>query len=185
MAQQIKDDFKRAGIQARVEDDGEVIIDFGGEYFDKNSHELKPAIKNRLREAIPVYANSLFSAATRAGKISSVEIIGFASPTFGGRPINPRSLSEDNREAVNYNLDLSYERARSIFHYAFDTGTLEFDFQEEMLPLIKVTGRSFFTEDVNPEDTGNLTQSEFCQLYDCDASQRVIIKFELKEKETG
>ena len=185
VAQTIKQDFEQAGIKATVGDDGEVVIDFGGEYFDKGSHELKPAMKDRLRKAIPVYAHSLFNTATRSGQISAVEIIGFASPTYGGRPINPRSLSEENREAVNYNLDLSYERARSIFHYAFDTDTIEFEHQEEMLPLIKVIGRSFFTENVNPDDTGNLTQQEFCQLYDCNASQRVIIKFDLKEKETG
>ena len=185
VAQKIKQDFERAGIKAEVEDDGEVVLDFGGEYFDKGSYELKRGMKERLREAIPVYANSLFSAQTRSGQIAAVEIIGFASPTYGGQPINPRSLSEQNREAVNYNLDLSYERARSIFRYAFDTETLEFDHQETMLPLIKVTGRSFFTEDVNPDDTGNLTQQEFCQIYDCNASQRVIIKFDLKEKETG
>ena len=185
VAKRIKEDFERAGIRAEVEDDGEVVLDFGGEYFDKGSHELKPGMQERLREAIPVYANSLFSAETLSGKIAAVEIIGFSSPTYGGRPINPRSLSEGNREAVNYNLDLSYERARSIFRYAFDTETLEFEHQETMLPLIKVTGRSFFTENVDPSDTGNLTQDEFCEIYDCDASQRVIIKFDLKEKETG
>ena len=84
---------------------------------------------------------------------------------------------------MNYNLDLSYERARSIFKYAFNPKTLKFEHQETMLPLIKVTGRSFFTEEVNPEDTGNLSREEFCKIYDCFGSQRVIIKFDLKEKE--
>ena len=52
-----------------------------------------------------------------------------------------------------------------------------------MLPLIKVTGRSFFTDNVNPEDTVNLSREEFCKIYDCFGSQRVIIKFDLKERE--
>ena len=101
----------------------------------------------------------------------------------GGREVVQVEFTQEMEG--QFRLDLSYERARSIFHYAFDTGTLEFDHQEEMLPLIKVIGRSFFTEDVNPADTGKLTQSEFCEVYDCNASQRVIIKFDLKEKETG
>jgi hypothetical protein len=54
-----------------------------------------------------------------------------------------------------------------------------------MLPLIKVTGRSFFTEEVNPEDTGNLTREEFCAQYNCYQSQRVIIKFGLTDKENS
>jgi hypothetical protein len=51
--------------------------------------------------------------------------------------------------------------------------------------LIKVTGRSFFTEEVNPEDTGNLTREEFCKQYNCYESQRVIIRFELTRKENS
>jgi len=136
-----------------------------------------------IRDAMPVYAESLFGVESDSAKISAIEIIGFASPTFAGKPVNPTSLSAQNRRAVNYNLDLSYERARSIFKYAFDPKTLRFKHQETMLPLIKVTGRSFFTEQVNPDDTGNLSSEEFCKRYDCFGSQRVIIKFGLSEKE--
>jgi hypothetical protein len=92
------------------------------------------------------------------------------------------NLSVDNRRAVNYNLDLSYKRARSIFRYAFDTENFSFDYQNTMLPLLNVTGRSFFAEDIDPNDLGNLTIDEFCGLYNCKKSQRVIIKFGLIEK---
>jgi hypothetical protein len=51
-----------------------------------------------------------------------------------------------------------------------------------MLPLLNVTGRSFFAEDIDPNDLGNLTIDEFCGLYNCKKSQRVIIKFGLIEK---
>jgi hypothetical protein len=54
-----------------------------------------------------------------------------------------------------------------------------------MLPLIKVTGRSFFTEQVNLEDADKLSRREFCKVYNCLKSQRVIIKFGLTEKETS
>ncbi len=184
VAQRIKEGFEQAGIKADVDSGtGDVVLDFGKEYFDTDSYRLKPGMERVIREAMPVYAESLFGSESSTADISAVEIIGFASPTFGGKPVNPRSLSERNRRAVNYNLDLSYERARSIFKYAFNPKTLKFKHQETMLPLIKVTGRSFFTEEVNPEDTGKLSREEFCELYDCFGSQKVIIKFDLKEKE--
>jgi outer membrane protein OmpA-like peptidoglycan-associated protein len=186
VAQRIKDDFAKAGISADVNSGtGDVILDFGKDYFDTDSHKLKPGMRKTIREAIPVYAKSLFDNTSVSADISSVEIIGFASPTFGGKPVNPTELSAANRIAVNYNLDLSYERAKSIFEYAFDTRKLKFKHQDSMLPLIKVTGRSFLSEQVNPEDTGNLTPEEFCEQYNCYESQRVIIKFGLTRKENS
>ncbi|MFA9419924.1 MAG: hypothetical protein ACERLB_07215, partial [Gammaproteobacteria bacterium] len=180
LAKNIKDNFNKHGIPAEVDGNtGDVILDFGDDYFETNSHELKPGMEQTIRKAIPVYAQSLFADESLSSEISSVEIIGFASPTFGGKPVDPRNLSADNREAINYNLDLSYKRARSIFRYAFDTGNFEFDYQSTMLPLLNVTGRSFFAEDIDSGDLGNLTIDEFCGQYNCSKSQRVIIKFGL------
>ena len=183
VAKQIQDDFKDHGILAEVDSaTGDVILDFGKDYFNTNSFELKPGMIRTIRRAIPIYAKSLFATESDIAKISSVEIIGFASPTYAGEPVDPQGLTEENREAVNYNLDLSYARARSIFDYVFDPEKLTFDHQETMLPLIKVTGRSFFTEIIDPQDTGNLSKKEFCKQYNCYQSQRVIIKFGLTEK---
>ena len=139
-------------------------------------------MEETIRKAIPVYAQSLFADESLTAKISSVEIIGFASPTYAGKPVDPMNLSEENRIAVNYNLDLSYRRARSIFRYAFDIDNFSFEYQNTMLPLLNVTGRSFFAEDIDPGDLGNLTIDEFCGQYNCKKSQRVIIKFGLIEK---
>jgi len=184
VAGRIKNEFVKAGIDADVDGgSGDVILDFGKNYFDTNSADLKPGMRKTIREAIPVYARSLFDDPSSNATISAIEIIGFASPTYGGKPVNPTELSIDNRQAVDYNLDLSYARARSIFDYVFDTDKLTFDHQNSMLPLIKVTGRSFFSERVDPADSGNLSQKEFCKQYDCYGSQRVIIKFGLTEKE--
>ena len=183
VAQRIKDDFAKAGIIAEVDKStGDVILDFGNDYFDTDSYKLKPGMRTTIRRAIPVYASSLFDRESATADISSIEIIGFASPTYAGKPVNPNSLSLTNRKAVNYNLDLSYARARSIFEFVFDTQKIKFKHQDAMLPLIKVTGSSFFTEQVDPNDTGQLSRAEFCRLYNCLESQRVIIKFGLTEK---
>jgi len=183
LAKKIQDNFYKNGIAAEVDgNSGDVILDFGEDYFETNSHQLKTGMEKTIRKAIPVYAQSLFADESLNSKISSVEIIGFASPTFGGKPVDPRNMSEENRKAINYNLDLSYKRARSIFRFAFDTGNFRFDYQDTMLPLLNVTGRSFFAEDIDPNDLGNLTIDEFCGQYNCSKSQRVIIKFGLQEK---
>ena len=187
LAKNIQDNFQKHGISADVDiNTGDVILDFGNDYFELDSHQLGAGMEETIRKAIPVYAQSLFADESLTSKISSVEIIGFASPTFAGKPVDPTNLSAENRRAVNYNLDLSYRRARSIFRYAFDTDNFQFEHQATMLPLLNVTGRSFFAEDVNPGDTGNLSLEEFCGQYNYKKSQRVIIKFGLlKQGETG
>jgi chromosome segregation ATPase len=187
IAKRIGDDFRKNGINADVDgESGDVYLDFGENYFETDSHDLKPGMEHTIRKAIPVYAQSLFGNDLLASKISSVEIIGFASPTYAGKPVDPTKLSIENRTAVNYNLDLSYRRARSIFEYIFDTQNMKFSHQDTMVHLINVTGRSFFSEKINPGDSGGLTIEEFCGQYNCEKSQRVIIKFGLEEKgETG
>jgi hypothetical protein len=186
VAKNIMENFRRNGINADVDSKtGDVTLDFGENYFADNSARLVGDMENTLRRAIPVYAKSLFGNEELASQIASVEIIGFASPTYGGKPVNPTSLSSSDREAVNYNLDLSYRRARSIFEYIFDTEKMEFESQSTMLPLIEVTGRSFFSEDIKPGDIGKLSIDEFCGQYNCSKSQRVIIKFGLLDKGEG
>jgi chromosome segregation ATPase len=185
LAKRIGDNFKSHGIVADVnKKTGDVVLDFGRYYFDTDSHELKKGMEDIIRKAIPVYAQSLFGSQELGSNISSVEIIGFASPTYAGKPVDPTELSAQNRRAVNYNLDLSYRRARSIFEFIFDTDNIRFDHQDQMVHLLNVTGRSFFTEKVDPRDTGGLTIDQFCRQYDCLKSQRVIIKFGLSETET-
>ena len=38
---------------------------------------------------------------------------------------------------MNYNLDLSFARARSIFNYVFDTDKITFKHQRDLLPIVK------------------------------------------------
>jgi outer membrane protein OmpA-like peptidoglycan-associated protein len=183
LAKRIHNNFKDNDVSAIVNaDTGDVILDFGEDYFDTDSHKLKDGMERTIRKAIPVYAQSLFGSDVLASLISSVEIIGFASPTYGGKPVDPGGLSLENRTAVNYNLDLSYKRARSIFEYVFNVDKIKFDYQDTMVPLINVTGRSFFAEKIDSDFIDNLTIDQFCAQYNCKKSQRVIIKFGLSHK---
>jgi len=180
IAGQIASNFAKNGIKADVDQKtGDVILAFGGEYFDSDSANLKHGMRKILEQAVPVYSASLFDDQKVAEKISNVEIVGFASPTYKGKYVDPRSLNPSDRQAVNYNLDLSYNRAKSIFNHIFDQNKMSFKYQQKLLPLVKVTGKSFLDQ----ADRGVASESpdSFCRKNDCSKMQRVIIKFNLKD----
>ena len=180
LAAQISSNFKKYGIKADVDPkSGDVVLAFGNQYFERDSANLKEGMKKILEQAVPVYSASLFEDKKISEKIANVEIVGFASPTFRGKYVDPSSLNPSDRTAVNYNLDLSYSRARSIFNHIFDQNKMSFKYQQKLLPLVKVTGRSFLDQ----ADRGVAAESseDFCKKNDCAKLQRVIIKFNLKD----
>jgi outer membrane protein OmpA-like peptidoglycan-associated protein len=178
LAQNIKNAFAAKGIKADVDEkSGDVLLSFGEEYFDTGRAVLKPGMKKVLEQTVPAYSKSLFQNKDISSKISNIEIIGFSSPTYKGKYIDPTKLSAEDRGAVNYNLDLSYQRARSIFDHVYSQMT--FEHKKEMLPLIKVAGRSFLA---NKDRTVATSGAEdFCSKNDCAKLQKVIIKFNLKD----
>lgn len=183
LAKKISSDLARKGIKANVDGKtGDVTIDFGGQYFDTDKFSLKNQMKDVLQKFVPTYSKSLFDDPSVAKEIASVEIIGFSSPTYKGKYVDPQSLSEEDRKAVAYNLDLSYHRSRSIFKYIFDKKNMSFEHQKQLLPLVKVTGRSFLAEEIKGRDIASgVSQKDFCAKYDCEKSQRVLIRFNLKD----
>ncbi len=181
LVQRIQRNLRKSGLKASVDGKtGDVIINFGNEYFDTGKAKLKGAMKKTLEKFMPLYSKSLFSDQKTAEKIASVEIIGFASPTYKGKFVDPVSLKAENREAVNYNLDLSYYRARSIFDHIFDTRKMKYKFQKVLLPKVKVTGRSYLADGSERDIASGMSQREYCKKYDCKKAQRVIIRFNLE-----
>jgi chromosome segregation ATPase len=183
LAKKIADNLAKNGIKAGVDGKtGDVTIQFGDEYFDTGRADLKPHMKAVLQKFVPTYSKSLLEDDKVAKEISSVEIVGFSSPTYKGRYVDPQSLKDEDRAAVSYNLDLSYNRAKSIFNYMFDKKNLSFQHQKDMLPLVKVTGRSFLAEDVKGRDVASsLDMKDYCAKFNCEKSQKVIIRFNLKD----
>jgi outer membrane protein OmpA-like peptidoglycan-associated protein len=182
IAEQIKNNFAKQGVRAEVDGGtGDVMLSFGDQYFESGQAQLKPKMRQILEQAMPAYSSSLFENDKIASKIQSVEIVGFASPTYKGKFVDPKSLDIENRQAVNYNLDLSYNRARSIFNYVFDKEKMKFKHQERLLPLVKVTGRSFLANDKVRDPAAAGGTESFCRVNDCSKLQRVIIKFTLKD----
>lgn len=187
LAEKISTRLANIGISARVDaETGEVTVQFLEEYFEYGKAELKPKMREQLAKLFPAYAAALFEDPLNASKILNVDIIGFASPTFRGRYVNPDSLKPDDKAAIDFNMDLSYKRAKSIFAHVFDVREMKFAYQRDLLALVKVTGRSYLAERrEKPKEKGRELASEkskdYCQEFDCQKSQKVIIKFNLKE----
>lgn len=183
LIEKIRKNLAKAGVQATVDPKtGEVLLTFGDEYFDTGKATLKTGMIEILEKFIPIYAQSLFEDPVTAKKVSSVEIVGFASPTYKGKYVDPVSLKARDREAANYNLDLSYYRARSIFDHIFDTTKMTYMHQQTMLPKVKVTGRSFFSGEVDPEEQAKkqkMSMKDYCKKFDCKKQQRVVIRFDM------
>jgi outer membrane protein OmpA-like peptidoglycan-associated protein len=184
LANEIASALRKAGVDANVNGQtGDVTVSFGKDYFDSGSSQLKPTMAQVLQKFIPKYSESLFKDPKIAEKITSVDIIGFASPTYQNRYVDPHSLNPEDKAAVKYNLDLSYKRASSIFEYMFDTNKIQYKNQKQLLGLVKVTGRSFFNEGRAPAGAvPGMSQKEFCTKFDCKQSQKVIIKFNMDDK---
>ncbi len=181
IAKRIREGFAKAGVKADIDGrTGEVVINFGDVYFDNDSSKLKPQMKEVLKKAMPEYSRALFGDTKLRDKITSVEIIGFSSPTYQGKYVDPKSLNPSVRKAVDYNMDLSYRRARSIFRHIFDDSKMNFTYQKDLLPLIKVTGRSFLAAKL--DNVRNPSSKNFCDTHDCRKAQRVIIKFSFDDK---
>lgn len=184
VASEIRRGFAKAGIKAEVDGEtGDVMIDFGDHYFDSGRADLKTGMVNVLKKAFPIYAASLMENPKLRDKVENVEIIGFASPTYQGKLVDPNTLDMGDRKAVDFNLDLSYARAKSIFQYLFDSKKMTFNHQRQLLPLVKVSGRSFLAEAKNMRDIASdqNAKGKFCEKYDCKKAQRVIIKFSVKQ----
>ncbi|MEY4615502.1 MAG: hypothetical protein RJB66_462 [Pseudomonadota bacterium] len=179
LTDQIKNRFAKNGIQIEIDEkSGEVVLDFKDSYFETGKAILKTEMIENLRRFIPLYTDGLFEDDATANKIASVEIIGFASPTYKGKYVDPSSLEASNRDAVNYNLDLSYARAKAIFTYVANTDKLQFKNQQRFMGLVKVTGRSFLAQKT---DVNGAAVDDFCKVNDCKKEQKVIIKFNLKD----
>lgn len=181
IAKEIKKGFDKVGIKADIDlESGDVLLDFGQSYFESNSASLTTDMRAILQKAMPVYSKSLFGNEQVSRQISAVEVIGFASPTYQGRIIDPRSNKPNDREGLKYNMDLSYKRAKSIFNYILDNKEMSFEHRDALVPNLKVSGRSFL--DLMKQDRSIASIDAYCKKNDCKKSQRVIIRFSMDKK---
>jgi chromosome segregation ATPase len=183
ISKQIKENFRKKGIDAQVDArTGEVVLSFEDSFFDTGSSSLKKDMEKTLNEFMPTYSQSLLEDPEIAKKIKNVDIIGFASPTYRGKYVNPSSTAPEDKEAIQYNTSLSIKRAKAVFDHIIDTSKIKYDKQDKIQSLLKVSGRSFFSGALEGRAPAEeMTQREFCEKYNCEQEQKVIIRFELDD----
>jgi hypothetical protein len=183
LAKTIAEQLQKSGLKGNVDGrTGEVTLDFGAEYFDTGSTALKPGMRSTLDRFIPAYAKSLFSDPKVADKIANVEIVGFASATYQGRYVNPKSTEASDKQAIDYNLKLSFGRANSIFKHMLNENNLSKADRDKLLPILKVVGRGYLPDGMSAADLpNNMSGKQFCQQYNCQKAQKVVIKFNMKD----
>lgn len=180
----LESEFVKNGISATIDrSTGEVTLNFLKVYFDLGQHQLKNEMETDLAKFMPSYAKAIFSEKRNAEAIDHIEVIGFASPTYDKKYVDPSTLKAQNLDAVSYNLDLSYKRAKSIFKHIFNQKKLSYAYQDEIFKMTKVSGRSFLegeTANGRFPASGSLSREDYCAQFDCKKQQKVVIKFHLK-----
>lgn len=180
IAQALQEAFGKANIKAEIDPEtGDFSIPFHKHFFRSDKYHLTRKMKAILKKVIPIYAEAVFSKEHFAKRISDVEIIGFSSPTYKGKYVDPRKLNKKNRDAIEYNLDLSYKRAKSIFDYIFNVRRMLYKYQSDMFKKAKVTGRSFLDGESVKKRIKYMGIKRYCRKYNCLKQQKVILRFNL------
>ncbi len=184
LVERIKRSFDGVDLETKINHkNGELILNFKKIYFDYGKSELKDEMKEDLKDFISRYAVAVMGDPNIANFIQDIEISGSASPTYKGRFVNLKYSDDQTiHEAMNLNLNLSYNRAKNIFDYLFNSSEVEFKYKSQMLPLIKVSGEGFHRIPLPRGQTfESIKESDrFCDEYDCNIYQNVKISFRLK-----
>lgn len=139
-----------------------LILAGRNDLFKKASSELEERTQRLLKKLDLFIKDQL---ASELSKFSKIELIGHASPSYRGRPIEPRFAP---KSAQTFNQKLSLERAASAREYLSQLSP--------KLPMI-ARGAGFY----NPIPRTPATALEdHCGNYDCSLSRRLEIKFHLK-----
>jgi hypothetical protein len=147
--------------------------------FHNDSSELRETVKGRLQTIIPLYAQELLGEPDIRSRITSINVIGHASPRFGKAAVDP--LTTD-ATAYNHNLVLSTNRAREIVKYVFSYEFGDFKYKYILRKKVIASGRSF-SAPIALNSVDNISDKEFgrCEKFDCKKSRRVEISFSLDE----
>ncbi len=174
--------FKKAGIEADVNPtSGEVTIKFRDTFFDFDKSDLKDEMKDQVAKLFPIFAKTILGDRSIARRVKSFDLIGYASPVYGGGFVYQDARTEFGRRALKYNMDLSYQRAQSIFHYVFNPENVKFKYQRSMLRKTKVISMSHLGTKLKRLLPEYDKSKHFCENYDCQEWQKTSIRFNFRQ----
>ena len=119
IAKKIADRLSKGSVKVKVDKEtGSITLLMDDSFlFKRNDYRLSQVAKRTLKEVIPPYIDELFKDELVREAISSVNIIGHASPRFKRQFVEPNSIEKPS--AYTYNLELSSNRAKEIVKYIF------------------------------------------------------------------
>lgn len=159
-----------------LDKDGKLSIQMDGMFgFLNDSFELRPKVKEKLREVIKIYSEELFRDPVVRKNVESISIIGHASPRFSGTFVDPH---DQNTEAFKHNFKLSILRSYEILKYLISDEIEGIAYKEHLKEKLFSSGRGYL-DPITREDS---VKENGCGPFDCKKSRRVEIYFTLKEK---
>ncbi|MBL7713885.1 MAG: hypothetical protein JNL01_00370 [Bdellovibrionales bacterium] len=150
--------------------------------FGNDQAKVEAATQAKLKKIIPIYSEELFGDEETRREVEKINIIGHASPRYGGKYIKP---DENLPEAYYHNLQLSANRAINIVKYIFGRDFGDFKFKTDFRARVNAQGASFSQPISHRDPASAKNDPEYgkCGHYDCKRSRRVVISFELKGDE--
>jgi outer membrane protein OmpA-like peptidoglycan-associated protein len=181
IANKLANRFKSMGLDVVTDKDTGSITLFLDEafLFLNNSYYLRKVVKNKLDALIPVYAEELFEDPEIRDNITTVNIVGHASPRYMGRAVVPRTASYKSYE---YNLTLSANRALQITRYVVSDKIGNYRYKAILRQKAKSSGKSFMHP--LPLRRGEKRIRD-CGVFSCKRSRRVEISFSLDNEDAG
>ncbi|OUR96507.1 hypothetical protein A9Q84_09160 [Halobacteriovorax marinus] len=146
--------------------------------FESDSSEISGDALAKLKNVISVYSNEIFSNPKLRERLLKVQFIGHSSPFYKGTFVDPVSAS---KEAFNYNMYISLERANSLVNQIFSEDFGDFPYKLDIRSKMVISGKSFSEPLSVGRKLASIGPSQ-CGEYDCDSSQRVEIIFEFEKE---
>ena len=183
VASKLMNKFKESGLNAKVDPrTGEVTLLSGeGFNFERGSAKISKEAKLMLKKIIPVYAEVLFEDEKIIKQISSFNMEGHSSPSFGGNYIAPEV---PNPEAYSLNMRLSAQRAASVANFLMSKEIGDYPHKNQIKLLLQSVGHGYMKpvpKELSPSRLPASYGGQDCGPWDCSRSQRVQINFVLKD----
>jgi flagellar motor protein MotB len=183
VASKLMDKFKENNLDAKVDPKtGEVVLLSGeGFNFERGSAKLSKEAKVILKKIIPVYAAVFFEDDKIVKQISSFNMEGHSSPSFGGLYIAPEI---SNPDAYSINMRLSAQRAASVANFLMSKEIGDYPHKDRLKILLQSVGYGYMKPIPKQSDISRTPASsdgQDCGPWDCMRSQRVQINFVLKD----
>lgn len=149
---------------------GKVQVYFQDSSFGHGQGRLSESAREVIRSLVPLYAEAVLGNKSLATSVTSIQVVGHASPTFNQRPIDPRGPFQ--AEAFARNLALSMQRASVFAEFMLSDDMGDFRFRQDLAQRLAITGRSHM--DPVPSHRGSNAE---CGAWDCEKSRRIELSF--------